>query len=132
MEDVFVDDVKDVKPYVPRSELETHLRSATPVRHGFIQSDETRLKNNGQCVVDQIGKIYGHLHSDLARARFIEACYEHEQDLDCDATWDISQGVHAATLNSILRAHDISVHSFDILGKRFDTHISKSRNYPPP
>ena len=82
MEDVCIDDVKDVGPFVPRCELGKHLRSARPVKYDFIQSDETRLSDNGRCVVDQIDKIYGHLRSDLARARFIEACYEHEQGLD--------------------------------------------------
>jgi len=77
VEDVFIDDVKNVKPFVPRSELETRLRSATPVKYDFIQSDETCLKHNGQCVLGQIDKIYGRLRSDLARARFIEACSEH-------------------------------------------------------
>ena len=121
----------DVGPFVPRSELETHLRSARPVKYDFIPPDESRLRDNGQCVVDQIDNIYGHLRSDLARARFIEACYEHKRGLDLDTTWDISQGVRVATLSSILRAHDISFHSFDILGKRFDKHISRSQPQLP-
>ena len=131
LEDVFVDDVKEAKPYVPRSELETHLRSATPVRYDFIQSDETCLKHNGQCVLDQIVKIYRHMRLGLARERFVEACYEYERGLAIDTAWGISQGVRVATLSSILRDHDVSAHSFDILGKRLGKHISRSRGYPP-
>ena len=44
--------------------------------------------------------------------------------------WEISQGVRAQTLNSILRANDVSYHSFDIMSKCFDKYISKHRNYP--
>ena len=40
VEDVFIDDVKDVGSFLPRSELETHLRSARPVKYDFTQSDE--------------------------------------------------------------------------------------------
>ena len=42
---------------MPRSELETHLRSATPAKRYFILSSEAYLKNNGQCAVDQLDKI---------------------------------------------------------------------------
>ena len=87
MEGVFIDDATEAGPYVPRSELDTRLRSAAPVKYDFIQPDETRLKNNGQCVADQIDKIYGHLRSDLARERFLEACYEHERGLNINTTW---------------------------------------------
>ena len=66
-------------------------------------------------------------------------CYECERDTGVerellvgkgDPPCEISQGVRAKTLNWILRENDISYHSFDILNKRFDRHVSRHRNYP--
>ena len=129
VEDVFINDITETKEHEPRRELDTRLRSVGPVRYGFICSDESHLRNNGHCVVDQIDKLYGHLNSELSRLNFIRQCNELENGID-DNGWDISQGVTVSTLNEILRSHDISFHSFDILGQRFDKNISRSYNYP--
>ena len=129
----------EAKSFRPRSEAESLLRSASPVRYGFIPSTESLLENEGYCVVDQIHKLYGHLNSRLSRHNFIASCYTYERENVIEREmllgkgvppWEISQGVRAQTLNSILRANDISYHSFDIMSKCFDKYISKHRNYP--
>ena len=139
VDDIFIDDVVEAKSFRPRSEAESLLRSASPVQYGFIPSDDSLLDKEGYCVVDQIDKLYGHLNSRLARQNFIASCYFYEQEHALEREmllgkgvppWEISQGVRAQTLNSILRANDVSYHSFDIMSKCFDKYISKHRNYP--
>ena len=140
VEDIFIDDVVEAKSFRPRSEAESLLKSASPVQYDFIPSDESLLGDKeGYCVVDQIDKLYGHLNSRLARHNFIASCYAYERDNQVEREillgrsvppWEISQGVRAQTLNWILKANDISFHSFDIMSKCFDKYISKHRNYP--
>jgi len=43
VEDVFIDDVTEEAAYAPRSEMDTPMRSARPVKYDFISSDESFL-----------------------------------------------------------------------------------------
>ena len=102
VEGIFIDDVVEAKSFRPRSEAESLIRSASPVRYGFIPSDDSLLEKEGYCVVGQIDKLYSHLNSRLARANFIASCYEYERDNAVERElrlgkgvppWEISQGV---------------------------------------
>ena len=52
MEDIFIDDVTEAKSFIPRSEADSLLTNASPVRYGFIPSDDGLLEKEGFCVVD--------------------------------------------------------------------------------
>ena len=77
MNTVFIDD--DIQP---RSEARMIMRRAYPVKYQFIQSEDKYWNNTGECVVDQIDKIYGLLIKQLARDNVIKQCSEIENGLD--------------------------------------------------
>ena len=90
-------------------ESNSMMKRAFLVTYDFIPSDDKYLNNEGECVVDQIDKIYGHLNKNLSRDNFINQCDSIENanldnlDLDKVNSWDISQGVRTSTLNTILK-----------------------------
>ena len=136
VKNVKVDSVVAETSLTAGHESNSMMRRAFPVQYDFIPSDDKYLNNEGECVVDQIDKIYGHLNNNLSRDNFINQCDSIENanldnlDLDKVNSWDISQGVRTSTLNTILKKHNISYYVFDILNKCFDKNISTSRNYP--
>ena len=132
IDSVFLD--KNTKSH---SESNMMMKSVHPVKYQFIPSDDKHLNNTGECVVDQIDKIYGHLNKKLSRNNFIKQCYELENgmnknslDQDTEDSWKLEDGVRTSTLNAILKTNNVSYYSFDILNKCFDKNISHSRNYP--
>ena len=56
IDSVFIDD--DIHSH---SEANMMMKSVFPVKYQFIPSDDKYLNNTGECVVDQIDKIYGGL-----------------------------------------------------------------------
>ena len=104
IDSVFID--KDIKSH---SESNMMMKSVRPVKYQFIPSDDKHLNNTGECVVDQIDKIYGHLNKKLSRNNFIKQCYELENgmnknslDQDAEDNWKLEDGVRTSTLNAIL------------------------------
>ena len=47
------------------------MRSVFPVKYQSIPSDDKYLNNTGECVVDQIDKIYGGLNKKLSRENLL-------------------------------------------------------------
>ena len=110
VDSVFIDD--DIHSH---SEANMMMKSVYPVRYQFIPSDDEYLDNTGECVVDQIDKIYGGLSKKISRDNFIKQCYEIENgmdksllDQDVENNWKLEDGVRTSTLNAILKKHNIS------------------------
>ena len=115
LDDIFIDDVVAESSLTAGHESNAMMRKAYPVKYDFIPSDDKYLNNEGECVVDQIDKIYGHLNNSLSRKIFINQCHSIENsNLDNANSWDISHGVRTSTLNTILKKHNISFYTFDI------------------
>ena len=115
-------------------EKEMKMKSVYPVRYEFIPSDEQHLKEDGFCVIDQISSIYGPLLKKLSKDNFIQQCRATEKSIDDVETgneWKVEDGVRVATLNTILKKHNISYYCFDITNKCFDKFVTSIRNYPP-
>ena len=49
VEDVIIDDITEEAAYAPRSEMETPMRSAHPVKYGFISSFTSRTCRATAC-----------------------------------------------------------------------------------
>ena len=63
VKNVKVDSVVAETSLTAGHESNSMMRRAFPVQYDFIPSDDKYLNNEGECVVDQIDKIYGHLNN---------------------------------------------------------------------
>ena len=59
IEYIFVDDVADASSVRANNEMDSFMKSVLPYQYEFIPSDNSLLVNEGECVIDQVSKIYG-------------------------------------------------------------------------
>ena len=135
VDDVFIDDV--VQASNGNSEMDSFMRSVLPFQYEFIPMDNSLLEKDGECVIDQISKLYGEKIKGLQRDKLIQKVKEIEKSycsLDSGVVgydnWKLADGVRARTINSILKSYDISYYSYDINTNCFDKYITKNKNYP--
>ena len=129
--DIFIDVVDGHDTFTATPQANMTMRSFKVVTYDFIPSDNSLLEKEGFCVVDQISKIYGPLNSKLKSDNCIKEVKDIERERSLSSDWNIeNQGVRVSTLNEILRNHNISYYSFDVLGRCFDSYKSTKRHYP--
>ena len=80
VDDMFIDDVIPESLLTAGHESNAMMKMAFPVKYDLIHSDGKYLSNEGESVVDQIDKIYGHLSNNWSRAQFINQCHSIEND----------------------------------------------------
>jgi len=56
--DIFIDDVVPESSFKAKSEKDSMMKKAYPVKYDFIPSDDRHLKHEGECVIDQIVGMY--------------------------------------------------------------------------
>jgi len=120
IEYIFIGDVADASSVRANNEMDSVMKSVLPYRYEFIPSDNSLLVNEGERVIDQVSKIYGDQIKALGRIATLENPYR-----------QVADGVRARTINGILKSHDISSYSYDIITPAaLISFISKNRNYP--
>ena len=72
MEDIFIYDVADASSVRANNEMDSYMKSVLPYQYGFIPSDNSLLVDEGECVIDQVSKIYGDQIKALRREKMIE------------------------------------------------------------
>ena len=63
IEETIISDIFGESSLTAGHESNAMMKRAYPVTYDFIPSDDKYLNNEGECVVDQIDKIYGHLNN---------------------------------------------------------------------
>ena len=58
IEDTLIDDVVDTSSIKAKNEIDSFMNSIKPYHYEFIPNDTSLLENEGECVIDQISKIY--------------------------------------------------------------------------
>jgi len=111
------------------------MKSAKPVKYDFIPSDDSLLKNEGFCVVDQFVGIYSKHIKKVTREWFIDKLHEMNKGWELDGNevmdvWTLESGVTPFMLCNICRELDISHYAYDASRKCFLKFISKNKNYP--
>ena len=101
------------------------MKSVLPSQYEFIPSDNSLLVYEGECVIDQVSKMYGNQIKALRGEKFIERIANLE-----NSYWQLADGVRSRTINGVLKSHETDYYSYDINARCFDEFISKNRNYP--
>jgi hypothetical protein len=72
IEDIFIDDVADASSVRANNEIDSFMKSVLPYQYVFIPSDNSLSVHEGECVIDQVSKIYGDQIKALRREKLIE------------------------------------------------------------
>jgi hypothetical protein len=100
----------------------------------FIPSDDSYLKHEGVCFVDQFVGICNKFIKKINRNWFIDKLNDMNGVLKLDVgvsdVWSIDAGVYASMLRDICKELDMSHYPYDASRKCFLRYVSKNQNYP--
>jgi len=141
--DIFIDDVVPESSFKAKSEKDSMMKKAYPVKYDFIPSDDRHLKHEGEFVTDQTVGIYSEQWKNeeklmkrnkmtpvyFSRKNFVEECENIEYQLFDKPDWCVADGVRTETLNRILKKHNVSYYSYDITNECFDKYVATTRHF---
>ena len=65
IEDIFIDDVADASSVRANNIMDSFMKGVLPYQYESNPSDKSLLAHEGECVIDQVSKIYGDEKSEL-------------------------------------------------------------------
>ena len=149
LEGVAVSSVVPLSSFTASNDISQLMKASRPLEYSFVPADNSLLKNDGFCVLDQFLGIYSGTIKHLTKEYFINQCYkvrgeeqpatkeisfldvgiEGLEDEDRPDAWNISKGVSPDMLRKICEILDISHYCYDITRKCFSKFVSKNRNF---